>query len=100
MKSGTTYRERNHRVTGTGNLLKWGLGGICNYGGCLHGGGGDRNVNKAQGHIQLASKSGSRPGMCVDTVEQLRSISLLLDKNRLEKKRVGTLRSQVHQLSD
>ena len=55
-------------------------------------------MNKAQGHIQSASELGLRTGMHADTAEQLRSISMPLDKNRLERKRVGTLRSQVCQL--
>ena len=37
---------------------------------------GDRDVNRAQGCIQLASESGSRTGTHVGTVEQLRSISM------------------------
>src|SRR5882724_748058 len=85
-------------VAGTSKLSGWSLGGTCNYGGCPHGGEGDGDVNKAQGCIQSASELGLRTGIHVDTVEQLRSISMPLDKNRLERKRVGTLRSQVHQL--
>ena len=82
-------------VTGTSKLSGQSPGGTCNYGSCLHGGEGDGDVNKAWGCIQLASKSGLRTGMHADTVEQLRSISMPLDENRLERKRVGTLRSQV-----
>ena len=63
-----------------------------------HGFGGDRDANRVQGHVQSASESGSRPSMHADTAEQLRSISMLLYINRLREKRVGTLRSQVHQL--
>src|SRR5882724_13501169 len=44
---GTTYREWNHRVAGTSMLSGRGLGGICNYGGCLHGHEGDGDVNRA-----------------------------------------------------
>ena len=51
-------------------LLEWRLKSICNYGGCPHGGEGDGNVNRAQGHIQLASKLGMRAGMCAAAAEQ------------------------------
>ena len=71
---GTTYKKENHRVAGT-----------CNYGSCPHGGEGDGNANKVQGHIQLASKSGLRPGMHAGTAEKSRSISRQA-RNRLEGK--------------
>jgi len=51
-------------------LLGYGPGGICDYGGCLHGGEGDGHANRAQGCIQMASESGLRTGMHVGTVEQ------------------------------
>jgi len=41
------------------------------------GGEGDGDVNRVQGCMQSASELGSRPGMCVATVEKLRSISML-----------------------
>ena len=65
----------NHRVAGTHTLSGQSPESICNYGGSPHGGGGDGDVNKAQGCIQSASKLGLRPGMCAETAEQLRSIS-------------------------
>jgi len=43
---------------------------ICIYGSCPHGGEGDGDANRAQEHIQLASKSGMRAGMHTTTVEQ------------------------------
>ena len=51
-------------------LLGWIPESICNYSSCLHGGGGDGDVNKEQGHIQLVSESGMRTSMCITTVEQ------------------------------
>ena len=72
---GTTYKKENHRVAGTSKLSEWSLRGTCNYGGCPHGGEGDRNATKVQGCKKSASKSGLRPGMDAGTVEQLRSIS-------------------------
>jgi len=74
-------------------LLGWRLEGICNYGSCPHGGGRDGDVNRAHGCIQLASKLGMRAGTCITTAEQQ------YDENRWKRKRVGTLRSQVHWLS-
>src|SRR5882724_7646126 len=68
----TTYREGKHRVAGTSNLLGWRPEGICNKGGCLHGGEEDGDVNRAQGCIQMASESGSRTGTCAGTAEQSR----------------------------
>jgi len=95
---GTTYKKENHRVAGTSKLSGWSPRGTCNYGGCLHGGEGNANANKVQGHIQLASKSGSIPGVHMGTAEKSR----ILAGNKLEidwkEKRVGTLKSQVHQL--
>jgi len=46
------------------------LEGICNYGGCLHGGEGDEDVNTAQGRIQLASELVMRAGTHITTAEQ------------------------------
>src|SRR5882724_4634209 len=66
----TTYREGNHRVAGTSNLSGRRPEGVCNYGGCLHGGAGDEEENGVQGHIQLASELGMRIGMPRNTVEQ------------------------------
>ena len=43
---------------------------ICNYGGCLHGGGRDGDANRALWHIQLASESGMRIGIHRTAVEQ------------------------------
>ena len=37
---------------------------------CLHWGEGDRDMNRAQGCIQLTSELGMRTGMCRTTVEQ------------------------------
>src|SRR5882724_8092391 len=44
-------------------LLGWRLESICKYGSCLHGGEGDRNANRAQGHIQSASESAMKAGI-------------------------------------
>ena len=65
-----TYRDWNHRVTGTYMLLGWGPESICNYGSCPHGGERDGDVNRAQEHIQLASKLGMRAGTHTTTAEQ------------------------------
>jgi len=54
----------------------------------------DGDANRAQGHIQSASKSGSRTSMHMSTAEQSESISMQKDRNRLENKEVGTLRSR------
>jgi len=51
-------------------LLGQRVEGICNYSGCLHGGEGGRDVNRAQGCIQSGSKSGMRAGTCMTTAEQ------------------------------
>ena len=51
-------------------LSGWMLEGICNYSGCPHWGEGDRDVNRAQGHIQSASESGMSIEMCRTTAEQ------------------------------
>ena len=42
----------------------------------VNGGGRDGDVNRVQGHIQLASESGMRAGMHTTTVEQSRSINM------------------------
>src|SRR5882724_7414202 len=74
----TTYREGKHRVAGTSNLLGWRPEGICNKGGCPHGGEEDGDVNRAQGCIQMASESGSRTGTCAGTAEQSRKYYRLI----------------------
>ena len=43
---------------------------MCNWDGCPHGGGGDRDENKAQGCIQSVSKLGMSIEMHGSTVEQ------------------------------
>src|SRR5882724_2507870 len=43
---------------------------ICNYGSCPCGEGGDRDVNRIPGHIQLASESGMRAGIHAAAAEQ------------------------------
>src|SRR5882724_6865224 len=55
----TTYRNWNHRVTGTVMLSERGPESICNQGGCLHGGGRNGHANTAQGRIQMGSKLGT-----------------------------------------
>ena len=47
-----------------------GLGGICNYSGCLQGEEGERHVNMTHGHIQSVSKLGMREGTHATAVEQ------------------------------
>src|SRR5882724_5854132 len=65
----TTYRDWNHSISGTCMLSGGSMESICNYSGCLHGGGGDGALNSIQGCIQSAFKSGMRAGMHTTTAE-------------------------------
>src|SRR5882724_6910535 len=67
----TTYREGKHRVACTSNLSGQRLEGICNKGGCPHGGEGTGEANWVQGCIQSVSELGMRTGTHMSTAEQL-----------------------------
>jgi len=56
----------------------------------------EMDVNRTQGRTQLVSKLGMRAGMHTTAVEQSKKYQHAIRWKYIERKRVGTLRSQVH----
>ena len=70
IKVGELLIRNNHRVKSTSNLSGRRPDSICSSGSCPHGGGRNRDANRAQGHIQIGSESGMSVEMQKTTAEQ------------------------------